>query len=171
MGKLDHPDTGPDTESTVGYLLKTSVILYENILLSLVIKFLKPCNDVIDAKLKLNLWYLHCRGWTEHASSENRQRVMTVMRMLMRDPAFHRLFVVKLQALGILCYELSRNTAQYLSGGDDPATTRILIEMTSKFRSKLPGTCTVVWSQVLLRNLGPQEIFSVKKNFYMDCFA
>ena len=58
---------------------------------------------------------------------------MVVMRMLMRDVSFQRIFVNKLSGLPTLCSELQRKTDSYFECDGDPNVARILTEMTSEF--------------------------------------
>ena len=54
------------------------------------------------------------------------------MRMLMRDPAFQKRFVVELKAVKKLCSALEQATKKYLVYGETPFIDKILIEMTSE---------------------------------------
>ena len=78
------------------------------------------------------IYYICYSEWTERAPPENVLRVVTVMRMLMRDTTFRQKFVVKLTGLKKLCLALERTTDKYLREGETPFIHQILIEMTSR---------------------------------------
>ena len=73
-----------------------------------------------------------CSEWLERAPPENILRVLIVMRMLMRDPAFQKRFVVELKAVKKLCSALEQATKNYLVYGETLFIDKILIEMTSE---------------------------------------
>lgn len=76
---------------------------------------------------------MFARDWSKRAPTNNRQSMMTVLRILMRDPSLQKTFVKTLSGLQTLCSELKRHTdIYYQECEDDLATARILIEMTSK---------------------------------------
>lgn len=76
--------------------------------------------------------YLFYSEWLERAPPENILRVLIVMRMLMRDSAFQKKFVVELKAIKKLCSALEKSTTNYHAYGETPFMDKILIEMTSE---------------------------------------
>ncbi|XP_078702991.1 serine/threonine-protein kinase Nek10-like isoform X3 [Branchiostoma floridae x Branchiostoma belcheri] len=71
--------------------------------------------------------------WTERAPPENILRVVTCLRMLMRDPTYQKMFF-DLDGLKLLAERLEAATHSYLTFGEGPYVVDILKEMTNIFQ-------------------------------------
>ncbi|XP_078571956.1 serine/threonine-protein kinase Nek10-like isoform X1 [Branchiostoma floridae x Branchiostoma japonicum] len=71
--------------------------------------------------------------WTERAPPENILRVVTCLRMLMRDPTYQKMFF-DLDGVKLLAERLEAATHSYLTFGEGPYVVDILKEMTNIFQ-------------------------------------